>query len=349
MAWFNNGNYDGVRIDNLTTILAEFCWAINEREDLFGDLFPTTWPIAGKRFPVASDFSGMRRDTDLRLLIATIRQNMKSRHTSIDAIHTKGATDETEFSGIALGSTRVLSEGSYGDTWLPLTYQTDYRIYDQIKEALDIIVYYKTDTIPRSLISQVDERRVAHALGVNGDTTNAEVLQAWNSAYNALGTLAGVLSEAHLTMTYGRDISNLFMRADKAVVLTSDGTRVFDLSSHPGIFTKGQIGLEAKFSSNDSSPDRSLDAEITFASSAGDVSIGPAPDDVTENEVYPFTYNVGGTMPIPQVSMALPGSVPFPNSAFFPDQVFRGFEVSGYLKRSDQFVMADISGDLTFG
>lgn len=60
MAWYNGGDWEGVSVQALSEILAELCWAINERQAML-PYTETAWTVNSgtTTYPIASDFNGL--------------------------------------------------------------------------------------------------------------------------------------------------------------------------------------------------------------------------------------------------------------------------------------------------
>jgi len=150
MAWYNNGNWDGVPVEKLGHILSDLCIAVNERENVTG-IPETSWALVSKTRPVPADFDGIAiysidgTPTIIGQLHTAIEHILHSYGIAIIVgasykqmiSWAKSDVDRTEYTDIA----DLLGDGSYGTSWVTATRAQDPSICLQIKECLDILKY----------------------------------------------------------------------------------------------------------------------------------------------------------------------------------------------------------------
>lgn len=135
MGWYNGGEWNGLRRDRVGHLLAEMCYAINEREALLGRTL-TSWGSVGT-YPEAADFDGLRADR-VGLTVAEIRSAIPSLYDTSEAerfVQSDGSDWDEE---------TLLTAAGYGDTWLPLVgARVDaLSIYMQTRAVLEDLIYY---------------------------------------------------------------------------------------------------------------------------------------------------------------------------------------------------------------
>lgn len=142
MGWYNSGNWAGLTVEALSHIVAELCYAVNEREAIAG-ITLTQWAKASGTgtYPVASDFAG--------LTIEALYSRYAAIKTAVASLLTAGfygpsfikTTTPKEVATLAF----VLGQGNYGSSWLfsasPIARTGS--IWIQIKEALEHIIHIR--------------------------------------------------------------------------------------------------------------------------------------------------------------------------------------------------------------
>lgn len=150
MAWFQSGDWSLWDIDKVGHLLAELCYAINEREAFTG-LGASSWnipsPAGSMTYPVASDFNDMALGDVVtsggNAAIWSFIQGMQGwiEGLLLNYPYVKWADSNSDETSRYTTIGQLLNRGSYGNTWLSVWLLTDVRIYLQMREALESMLY----------------------------------------------------------------------------------------------------------------------------------------------------------------------------------------------------------------
>jgi len=200
MAWHNGGNWEGLSLVHLPTIIAELCYAINEREQIIGrgtyldawspwkeyyDLTGnastsealTVWPVANKTYPVAADFDGT---TNAQLI--SILQSVIGSFSSLSHVIGAGFNVDilTKFSSHFQGDGAMAAYNTL--LAIPLDRKTNTNIYLAMKEFLDNSVEAVWYFLPGAM---GDNHYSCKTLRSGAEASTPT--QAWALAYAAAG------------------------------------------------------------------------------------------------------------------------------------------------------------------
>lgn len=150
MAWSYNNTFP---IDKIGTVVAELCYAVNERQ-AFTNHGKTTWttptPADNKQYPTPADMDDVPHydadcitnpggNTEWWDLIGDIRTAIEALIAYANIRWCDSNSNETSYYGSTIAD--YLSLGSYGNTWLSDWLITNAQIYIQIQEVLNLMIY----------------------------------------------------------------------------------------------------------------------------------------------------------------------------------------------------------------
>ena len=142
MAWYNAGIWDGLPVEQGATLLSQILYAINEREAAQGANV-TTWTS-----PISTDYPSF---TDCIMPTSDAYAILQSAQTAINILMNTVSPGNIHFVtndySTSWTISSLLSLGSYGTSWLPITTVERARIWLQIREALDLLIYIRSNSL----------------------------------------------------------------------------------------------------------------------------------------------------------------------------------------------------------
>jgi len=382
MSWFNGGSYEGLLVDRLGEVLSEFCFAMNEREQLFG-LELTEWSAVGKAFPSAGDFDGVTQDVGVRDTVSEIQTSIFSMFPTFGFngrlvfwTQSSGALLRSErWTGISQLLEAIGSEtsGIIQPTGEPTT---NTHIYTQLREIIETLVYYLA--YPPKTLGDAALKEYQHAepppYVVHEGVTGNPTLTDWDNEYLEEGasSVSSSIGSAFFEM------QKLNMPADMSFFdpvrirnsrINSVPNSVFSMTPYPGVFTEGKLVLRglgtvarsAVEGGDAGAQSPIMDGTIVYSAgptlinitAPGPVGLGSPFDELSEAD---FVYEFGAPQDVPPITQALPGANPFDYIAV-PWSYVR-FRTEAFISnnqfnddRDDEACRfgGDISGSVTFG
>lgn len=142
MAWYNDGNWDGLRNSELAFVLRDLCFGINQRQEFLNET-KTEWIIGNgseKPDPVYTDFDGLKISGDAAGLVTNINRARAAIEDLLpiqnNAISRSVFVANSSPYDINWTLSSLLGAGSYGTSWLGFEKRQDARVYLQLQEAL---------------------------------------------------------------------------------------------------------------------------------------------------------------------------------------------------------------------
>lgn len=283
MSWYNGGNYEGLTLDQLRYVLAEFCTAINERQAALNG-YEWKWVYPGLARPVWSDFTGLRVGKEPELIgFEYVYQGLE---TTIKEIHNAiihGWTDViphpsnpgssgvyplvlypggpnrgfpmgdgqnigvgwTDEDGIPIDKFILFDNAGYGDGWLnPQPLHTNWRVYDQIRRVLEQLVYLESRfQVRHSIYTSPSYPPFLHKTRMDGGV-GAEA--AWDNAVASTPILNTTLSDTLLLFNSSVLVSRRMSAGgatSRDVGITEETNFLMRVAPLPGVFHMGYIEL----------------------------------------------------------------------------------------------------------
>lgn len=137
MAWYQDGDWNDLRVDRTGHLLHQMCYAINEREDAVGRT-KTTWGSGRGSLPAAYKFDGIRLDRRCEI-IDMMRDAIPS------LINTGYSQRFVKRDGTDWTETSLLEAAGYGDEWIAQDglLVEDLDPYLQMRAVLEALVYVR--------------------------------------------------------------------------------------------------------------------------------------------------------------------------------------------------------------
>jgi len=138
MAWDSGGDWTGQTVNRLSTILAQLCTALNEREEAITGV-QSVWPHINKTKPTPADLSGVPvfRSRDFALSLQSAIGNL-AEYDSGRTWNFVNEADATYWTEAAL-----LADIGFGASWITPTRAQEVALWHQIRAALEKLKYFR--------------------------------------------------------------------------------------------------------------------------------------------------------------------------------------------------------------
>lgn len=279
MGWYNGGVYEGLTLDQLRYVLAEFCTAINERQAALSS-YEWKWVYPGLARPVWSDFTGLTVGKKPVLIgLEYVYHGLETTIKEIQNAITYGWTAAiphpsnpgssgvyplvfngsvpptgspfgdgtlvrigwTDEEGNHLEPATLFANAGYGDGWLnPQPLHTNWRVYDQIRRMLEQLVYLQSGFQVRHPVNLTPYAQNK----VREDSgTNAET--AWDNAVVATPYPNTNLNDSALGFGDGPMVSRRMTAgtSSRNVVINEEVSFKIRVAPLPGAFHIGHLAF----------------------------------------------------------------------------------------------------------
>jgi hypothetical protein len=188
VAWFNGGDWGGLRVATHGELLAELCTAVNERMT-FAGYTPVTWAATGNTLPAATDFDALRvGDGSIRTTILQMQGAVE------DLIDITGASEYLKADGSNWANlAELLTAAGEQATWYAPERVTDIRPLKQIRRAVDQLLY-----LNESVTVTPGSRTIAFPPGSEFDGNPGAQETSWDEARTGGTSSGGFLSSAYV-------------------------------------------------------------------------------------------------------------------------------------------------------
>lgn len=346
MAWYNGGLYEGLGVDRVATILAELCYAVNERQAAVACPL-TSWinnggPVGA--YPTAADFDGMR--------VHRLYEVFDQLHLTLEDLATNTSYLDGFFVNPYDGEPWVLSDFitamGYGTDWIPVdpsgqVPHTNTAIYNQFRLGIELLKYFSHD-----IVTDLTQQLGKYQDWTEGNASSRPTQEdSWDTAVAALAPNTPFLGLSPVFNCLNRRQGKI---SSYNTSLRTRRTLRYTYAAPAGVVVKGFLyfKVDTLGSNTDAQGDMDVSDGTTTQTLTG---LLPSALPRTIKFEQPASLFTGSTFDFTLSMVNLPASHPFPSVETYSSEIDVNIPRSGssWERIGNVLTELQVGTDLTYG